>query len=104
MHQNVKKPVVEKIKRDKPDTSSASEQQVVDMVIGLLGEPLHYFGSTVRNVFSDKWRVNVWAQHYSSERSTPTHTIEHSFFLTIQNGEIIHSVPPIIQLDEGDGV
>ena len=66
--------------------------------------PAHYFGTTVRNVFDNKWRVNVWTQHYTSQRITPVHHISHSFFLTIQNGEITHSDPPIIQLEEEDGV
>ena len=56
------------------------------------------------NVFDDKWRVNIWTQSYSSVRVTPVYSISHSFFLTIQNGEIVSSNPPIIKLDEEDGV
>ena len=104
MHQGVKKVPVKKPKQSETESTFERDQAVVGMVRDLLGEPLHYFGTTVRNVFEDKWRVNVWAQHYSSEISTPTHTITHSFFLTIQNGEITHSDPPIIQLEEEDGV
>jgi len=104
MHQGVKKVPVKKPKQSEPESSFDRDQAVVSMVRELLGEPLHYYGTTVRNVFEDKWRVNVWTQHYDSERSTPTHIITHSFFVTIQNGEIMHSDPPIIQLDEEDGV
>ena len=104
MHQNVKKVPVKKPKQSEAESRYERDQRVVSMVRELLGEPLHYFGTTVRNIFEDKWRVNVWTQHWSSERSTPTNTIAYSFFITIQNGEITHSVPPIIQLDEEDGV
>ena len=104
MHQGVKKVPVKKPKQAEAESTYERDQEVVGMVLGLLGKPLHYLGTTVRNVFSDKWRVNVWTQHHSSERVTPTHNITHSFFLTIQNGEIVCSVPPIIQLDEPDGV
>jgi len=104
MHQNVKKVPLKKTKKDEQESKRERDERVVSMVLELLGEPLNYFGSTVRNVFEDKWRVNVWTQHWSSDRTTPTHNITHSFFLTIQNGEITHSDPPIIQLDEEDGV
>jgi hypothetical protein len=104
MHQSVKKVPVKKPKQSETESNYERDQAVVGMVRELLGEPLNYFGTTVRNVFEDKWRVNVWTQQWSSERSTPTNTITHSYFITIQNGEITHSVPPIIQLDEEDGV
>ena len=104
MHQGVKKVPVKKPKQDKQGATRERDERVVSMVLGLLGKPVHYFGTTVRNVFEDKWRVNVWTQHYSSERVTPVHHISHSFFLTIQNGEITHSDPPIIQIEEEDGV
>ena len=104
MHQGVKKVPVKKPKQDEQGATRERDERVVSMVLGLLGKPVHYFGTTVRNVFEDKWRVNVWTQHYSSERVTPVHHISHSFFLTIQNGEITHSDPPIIQLEEEDGV
>ena len=104
MHQGVKKVPVKKPKQTKPEDNRERDERVVSMVLELLGEPANYFGTTVRNVFDDKWRVNVWTQHYTSQRVTPVHHITHSFFITIQNGEITHSVPPIIQLDEEDGV
>jgi|7_EtaG_2_1085326.scaffolds.fasta_scaffold00190_45 hypothetical protein len=104
MHQSVKKVPVKKPKQDEQGTTRERDELVVSMVLELLGKPLHYFGTTVRNVFDDKWRVNVWTQHWVSEKITPIHNITHSFFLTIQNGEIVCSNPPIIQLDEPDGV
>ena len=104
MHQNVKKVPLKKTKKDEQESTRERDERVVSMVLELLGEPLNYFGTTVRNVFEDKWRVNVWTQHWSSNMTTPTHNIAHSFFLTIQNGEITHSDPPIIQLEEEDGV
>ena len=104
MHQGVKKVPVKNPKQAEQGATRERDERVVSMVLELLGEPANYFGTTVRNVFEDKWRVNVWTQHYSSERVTPVHHISHSFFLTIQNGEITHSDPPIIQLEEEDGV
>ena len=104
MHQNVKKVPAKKPKQSETESNYERDRAVVSMVLDLLGEPVNYFGTTVRNVFEDKWRVNVWTQHWSPERVTPIHNIAHSFFLTIQNGEITHSDPPIIQLDEEDGV
>ena len=106
MHQHVKK--VQKPKpKTKPETQESTyerDQAVVGMVLDLLGKPAHYFGTTVTNVFEDKWRVNVWSQHWSSVRVTPVNKISHSYFLTIQNGEIVHSNPPIIKLEEDDVV
>jgi hypothetical protein len=104
MHQNVKKVPVKKPKQSEAESRYERDQRVVSMVRELLGEPLHYFGTTVRNIFEDKWRVNVWTQQWSSDRTTPTNKITHSFFITVQNGEITHSVPPIVQLEEEDGV
>ena len=104
MHQGVKKVKVQKPKQTKPGDNRERDERVVSMVLGLLGKPVHYFGTTVTNVFDDKWRVNVWTQHWSSVRVTPSYEIAHSYFLTIQNGEIVHSNPPIIKLEEEDGV
>jgi len=104
MHQSVKKVPVKKPKQSEAESNYERDERVVSMVLGLLGKPVHYFGTTVRNIFEDKWRVNVWTQQWGSDKTTPTNTITHSFFITIQNGEITHSNPPIIQLDEEDGV
>ena len=106
MHQNIKKVQKPKAKATPKAKKSTFErdQKVVGMVLDLLGKPAHYFGTTVTNVFEDKWRVNVWTQHWSSVRVTPVNKISHSFFLTIQNGEIVNSNPPIIKLEEDDGV
>ena len=104
MHQNVKKVQAKKTKQDTQESTYERDQAVVGMVLDLLGKPHHYFGTTVTNVFEDKWRVNVWTQHWSSVRVTPVNHISHSYFLTIQNGEIVHSNPPIIKLEEEDGV
>ena len=105
MHQVVKKvPVKAGDQVSKTKKNAESELIVQDLVLGLLGKPPHFFGTTVVNVFDDKWRVNVWTQHWSSVRVTPVNKIAYSFFLTIQNGEIVNSNPPIVKLDEGDGV
>ena len=104
MHQNVKKVQAKKTKQDAQESTYERDQAVVGMVLDLLGKPPHYFGTTVTNVFEDKWRGNVWTQHWSSVRVTPVNHISHSYFLTIQNGEIVHSNPPIIKLEEEDGV
>ena len=104
MHQDIKKVQRPKPKPETQESTYERDQAVVGMVLDLLGKPPHYFGTTVTNVFEDKWRVNVWTQHWSSVRVTPVNNISHSYFLTIQNGEIVHSNPPIIKLEEEDGV
>ena len=105
MHQSVKK-VSTKAGKSMSNTKQNKESELIvqDLVLGLLGKPAQFYGTTVINVFEDKWRVNVWTQHWSSVRVTPVNKISHSFFLTIQNGEIVHSNPPIIPVEEEDGV
>ena len=81
MHQTVKKiPVKAGEPMSSTKNNAESELIVQDLVLGLLGEPSNFFGTT------------------------PVYSISHSFFLTIQNGEIVSSNPPIIKLDEEDGV
>ena len=104
MHQDIKKVQKPKSKPETQESTFERDEKVVGMVLDLLGKPVRYFGTTVTNVFEDKWRVNVWTQHWSSVRVTPSHEIAHSYFLTIQNGEIVSSDPPIIKLEEEDGV
>ena len=97
MHQTVKKiPVKAGEPMSSTKNNTESELIVQDLVLGLLGEPPSFFGTTVVNVFDDKWRVNIWTQSYSSVRVTPVYSISHSFFLTIQNGEIVSSNPPVV--------
>ena len=105
MHQSVKK-VPTKAGESMSNTKQNKESELIvqDLVLGLLGKPAQFYGTTVINVFEDKWRVNVWTQHWSSVRVTPVNKISHSFFLKIQNGEIVHSNPPIIPVEEEDGV
>ena len=104
MHQDIKKVKKQKSKSETQESTFERDEKVVGMVLDLLGKPVRYFGTTVTNVFQDKWRVNVWTQHWSSVTVTPSHEIAHSYFLTIQNGEIVSSDPPIIKLEEEDGV
>ena len=105
MHQSVKNPE-RKTKEDLKRNESLKSADIVGrMVLDILGEEAHRFHLvTSRNVFDDKWRVNVWIKEFTTERVTPGFSISHSFFCTVQNGEIVHSNPPIIPLEEEDGV
>lgn len=105
MHQSVKKPA-RKTKEDlKRNEALKSADIVSQMVLNIMSEePTNFHLISSRNVFDDKWRVNVWVEEFSTERSTPSYSVKHSFFCTIQNGEIVHSNPPIIPPEEEDGV
>jgi len=83
------------------------DKLVVNAVMSLLGKPKNLHHVRAHNVFSDRWRVDVWCSH---ERDLETSfsselLIDYSYFIRFDNesNEIINSDPEIKPLDRNKG-
>lgn len=73
----------------KKESKPATQDQVCDIVMGILGTPPNFCGCTATNVFGNFWRVNVRA--YESEKKNSTITpmkITDSFLVKVENTQI----------------
>jgi|TARA_R110002020_G_scaffold421371_2_gene630439 hypothetical protein len=82
------------------------DKLVVNAVISLLGKPKDLDHVRAHNVFSDRWRVDVWCSHQSDPESFSSELlIDYSYFIRFDNesNEIISSDPEIKPLDRNKG-
>ena len=52
--------------------------------------------SDAKNVFDDKWRINVWITYWPEFACAPTYQIKHSYFCTIKENCISGCDPEIL--------
>lgn len=72
------------------------EEKVVDKILNRLGKPHNLHGATAKNVFDNKWRVNIWVEEPSDGHSVAkTYSIAHSFFCELTEGGTLRTNPKI---------
>lgn len=73
----------------KKESLPATQDQVCNLVMGILGTPPNYCSCSATNVFGNFWRVNVRAFDSEKRNSTITPTtITDSFLVKIENSQI----------------
>ena len=77
-------------------TPELQSQLICEEVLSKLGTVSHFHKITATNVYYNKWRVNVWTVIWKEGMYGPSHDIKHSYFCTIQDNCIAHSMPEII--------
>jgi len=80
---------------DQPKEEAGLLEAVIgENVLHGLGEPENLHRVQVRQVFGDKYRVNVFVRADAS-----TYKVAHSYFLEADsNGKVLTSVPPITRM------
>ena len=67
-------------------------QEVLDQ----LGVVNDFHQITAKNVFDDKWRINVWTTYWPEFMCAPSYKIKHSYFCTIKENCVSGCVPEIL--------
>ena len=92
MHQSIKVHTMNKSQRQKAEL----EVTVKDKILNRLGTPYNLHHITAKNVFGNKWRVNIWLLDPSDGYSVaPSHSIAHSFFCELTEGGTLRTEPKI---------
>ena len=92
MHQRIKATSMNKKQREKAEL----EAKVKAKILNRLGTPRNLHSITARNVFANKWRVNIWLLDHSDDYSVaPSHSIAHSFFCELTKNGTLRTKPTI---------
>ena len=92
LHQNIELKGMNKRQKAQHDL----EQKVIDKILSRLGKPHNLHSVTARNVFDNKWRVNIWTEELSGVHSVAKkYTIIHSFFCELTEGGTLRTKPKI---------
>ena len=79
------------------DKAKLLEQKVEKLVIDILGKPKYFSQIRARNVYSDRWRVDIYCEvpRQGGLTNMPSTEISDSFFIVFRNNEIFRSDPPL---------
>ena len=92
MHQIIELKPMNKSKRNKSDL----EQKIIDKILSRLGKPYNLHSATARNVFDNKWRVNIWIEEHCDDYSVAKkYSIAHSFFCELTENGTLRTTPKI---------
>ena len=72
------------------------EKLVCEEVLEKLGTVKDFYKIDARNVYHNKWRVDVWTIIWKEGMYGPSYNIKYSYFCTIQDNCIAKSNPEII--------
>ena len=82
-----------------PENKAAYKVQA--KILNRLGRPSDLFKVDVKNVYSNKWRINVWCERKPEDGNECTVTskeLRHSFFCTMTEGGTLRCKPKIEKL------
>ena len=92
MHQHIELKGMNKRKQQQQDL----EQKVIDKILNRLGKPHNLHSATAKNVFENKWRVNIWIEEHSDAHAVAKrYSIAHSFFCELTEGGTLRTTPKI---------
>ena len=77
-------------------TPALQEKLVCEEVLEKLGTVKDFYKIDARNVYYNKWRVDVWDIIWKDGMYGPSYNIKYSYFCTIQDNCIANSNPEII--------
>ena len=78
------------VSSNKPVNDAVIKKRVLER----LGKPKNFKSIKVKNVFGDKWRINVWTEERAEEWDVPTAILCDSFFCEFKNNRLKCN-PPI---------
>ena len=72
------------VSNDKPVSDAVIKKRVLER----LGKPKHFKSIKVRNVYGNKWRINVWTEERAEDWDVPTAILSDSFFCEFKNNRL----------------
>ena len=96
MHQTLRAAAKDNVQQMNKISPELQHDLVCQEVLNKLGKVSSLHGVKAFNVYSNKWRVNVWVEDWSRpEAISPSYKIRYSFFCTVQDDCISDSNPEI---------
>ena len=96
MSQTLEKAVKSRVRKKKELNPNLQEKLVCEEVLNKLGEIKNFYKVTAKNVYWNRWRVNVWIEKWKEENYGPSYDITHSYFCTVQDNCIAKANPEIV--------
>ena len=98
MAKSLKKAVEDNVQRMQEFSEDMQKGLICQEVLEQLGVVNDFHQITAKNVFDDKWRINVWTTYWPEFMCAPSYKIKHSYFCTIKENCLSGCVPEILPL------
>jgi len=96
MNQTLEKAVKSRVRRKKELDPHLQEKLVCEEVLNKLGKIKNFDKVTAKNVYLNRWRVNVWTCEWPEGMYGPSYDIKYSYFCIVQDNCIAKANPEII--------
>tara|TARA_B100000745_G_scaffold10112_1_gene7887 strand:- start:834 stop:1136 length:303 start_codon:yes stop_codon:yes gene_type:complete len=96
MSQTLEQIVKSKVRKKKELDPNLQEKLIREEVLDKLGRIKDFYQITAKNVYWNRWRVNVWTCEWPEGMYGPSYNIKYSYFCTVQDNCIAKSDPEII--------
>ena len=83
----------EKLKK----TERPADKVIEERVLRRLGRPTDLHSIDVKHLWGKKYRVNIWTKE-NTDAPVSSYSLQHSYFITMSEGNIMKSNPPIERL------
>ena len=95
MHQTLEKAAKDNVRKKSHMSSDMQKELICKEVLQALGPVKDLFEVMARNVYDNRWRVDVWTEEWKPEVYGPSYRIKHSYFCKIKENCIYSSDPQI---------
>ena len=98
MAKSLKKSIEDNVQKMNEFASDIQQALVCEEVLEKLGVVNDFHQITAKNVFDDKWRINVWTTFWPDFACAPSYAIKHSYFCTVKDNCISGCSPDILPI------
>ena len=95
MHQTLEKAAKDNVRKKNQMGSEMQKELICKEVLQTLCPVKDLFEVMARNVYDNRWRVDVWTEEWKPEVYGPSYRIKHSYFCKIKENCIYSSDPQI---------
>ena len=98
MAKSLKSSIEDNVQKMNSFSSDIQQTLLCEEVLEKLGVVNDFHQITAKNVFDDKWRINVWTTYWPEFMCAPSYKIKHSYFCTIKENCLSGCTPEILPL------
>ena len=98
MAKSLKSSIEDNVQKMNSFSSDIQQTLLCEEVLEKLGVVNDFHQITAKNVFDDKWRINVWTTYWPEFMCAPSYKIKHSYFCTIKENCLSGCDPEILPL------
>ena len=98
MAKSLKSSIEDNVQKMNSFSSDIQQTLLCEEVLEKLGVVNDFHQITAKNVFDDKWRINVWTTFWPDFACAPSYAIKHSYFCTVKDNCISGCSPDILPI------